>query len=601
MNIITTILFISGCIFLTRDFIEAENMDTHYRIIRHDGLEIKLDLSTQILALDILEDRGWGESEGPVEADLYPTLKSMDLPETAFASASIFMAKAKQVDDGLYAAVEYLCQYGTDSWVGKQEILQRTAAALDQMIHDKSIDRGMLLYCQGFLAAAASLGGQDWDLIKDIQKQANNIKSDFLSEPLKSKPLGFYTWNDTLQKIFQQDRLLQQVMDSQLKIKILGRGLSSDSKTFAAYKNYLSLVQKLTNPFPPEYSGLSQISEIQEDRKYCFFPPSASPETELIKRLFGNKSIPDGFNLADELVRKIQNGEIDLTPGQESGWYDHQLYALEPFVTPEQMPEAKNLEFSPSYQKELIDLFKAAIALTRETHVKQLEIPMAGAAMPPPVIFIYPELSLEPTATYYLRRARSYRFIRELLMVTFGQTALNNVQRLTAVGKVSKSLLEELSEIESLFYGTYLIAAAQIGLDIGTQLPERNIQQRAADQKLAANWIRSVKNDPDVGSDIRMMVPVFYDIERKMTRVWVVLGYSQKPLTVSFKKPPTATITDTSGKKAIADLEFVRTSKELIYPVSAEIYVRKLLNRDELRAVCDKYKTRSAILKALTK
>jgi len=59
-------------------------------------------------------------------------------------------------------------------------------------------------------------------------------------------------------------------------------------------------------------------------------------------------------------------------------------------VTPEQMPEAKKLEFSPSYQKELIDLFKAAIALTRETHIKQLEIPMAGAAMPPPVISFLP-------------------------------------------------------------------------------------------------------------------------------------------------------------------------------------------------------------------
>ncbi|OGB63863.1 MAG: hypothetical protein A2Y94_06420 [Caldithrix sp. RBG_13_44_9] len=186
-------------------------------------------------------------------------------------------------------------------------------------------------------------------------------------------------------------------------------------------------------------------------------------------------------------------------------------------------------------------------------------------------------------------------------MTSFGQTALSNVQRLTAEGKISKSLLEELSEIESLFYGAYLVASRQIGMDIGTQLPERNIRQRAVDQNLAEDWIRSFKNDPDVGSDIRMMVPVFYDIERKMTRVWVVLGYSQKPLTISFKKPPIATITDAKGKKVKVDLEFESIHKDLIYPVSAEIYVKQLLNRDEFRRLCDKYQTRSAILKALAK
>jgi hypothetical protein len=393
VNKIKTILFISGFIFLSENIILAESMDTNYRIIKEDGLEIKLNLSTQVLSLDIPEEKGWGETEGAVEADLYPNLRSMNLPETAFASTSIFMAKAKQFDDGLYAAVEYLCQFGTDTWIGKPEILQRTAAALDQMIQDRGIDPSELLYCQGLLSAAASLGGQDWDLVRDIRKQAEIIKSDFLSEPLESKPLGFYTWNDTLQKIFQQDRLLQQAIDSHLKIKVLGQGLSSDSMTFSAYKNYLSLVQKLTNPFPPEYSDLSQISGIQEDRQYRFFPPSASPETQLIKRLFGNKPIPKSFNLVEELVRKIQSGEVDLTPREESGWYDYQLYALAPLVNPEQMPEAKKLEFSTSYKKELIDLFKAAIALTRETHIKQLEIPMAGAAMPPPVIYIHPELS----------------------------------------------------------------------------------------------------------------------------------------------------------------------------------------------------------------
>jgi len=145
------------------------------------------------------------------------------------------------------------------------------------------------------------------------------------------------------------------------------------------------------------------------------------------------------------------------------------------------------------------------------------------------------------------------------------------------------------------------MAAHQIGMDIDTQLSERSILMKTVDENQTEDWIQSFMDDPDVGADIRMMVPVFYDIERKMTKVWVVLGYSKKPLTVSFKKPPVATITDAKGKKANADLEFESIRKDLIYPVSAEIYVKKLLNRDEFRRLCDKYKTHSAILKALAK
>ena len=42
------------------------------------------------------------------------------------------------------------------------------------------------------------------------------------------------------------------------------------------------------------------------------------------------------------------------------------------------MPEAQRLKLDESYRKELVGLFKALLALTRETHIKQLEVPMVG-------------------------------------------------------------------------------------------------------------------------------------------------------------------------------------------------------------------------------
>jgi hypothetical protein len=37
----------------------------------------------------------------------------------------------------------------------------------------------------------------------------------------------------------------------------------------------------------------------------------------------------------------------------------------------------------------------------------------------------------------------------------------------------------------------------------------------------------------------------------------------------------------------------------LAYPITAEAYVKKLLNRDEFQAHCDRHKTASAILENL--
>lgn len=569
------------------------------RVIRQQGLEVRLDLSTQVLGLEVLEDRDWGRAPGKVEAELYPTIQSVARGGD-FVSASILVAKAKQFDDGLYAAVEYLCQDGTEKFMGKRELLQRVAQALGELKKVEGMEGKPLRDCQSFIHAAAHLGGHKIADTQEVQSPAKELISKFLSSPLKSKPIGFYTWTEELGKIFQQDRLLQEKLDPE-KIGPLAQGLSYDENVKKAYPMYLSLVQKLTNPFPPEYGDLTQALNTPKGKQYSFFPPSRSVETELVKKLYGGSPIPEGFNLLEALVKKIQRREIDLIPKEESGWYDYQLYALEPLVNPELMPEAKRLYLGDGYKKELIDLFKASIALTRESHIKQLEIPKAeaGPSDSIPTIEIYPELSLEPVASYYLRRAKAYRFLQDLLGATFGRDALKNIRRLTSSGRVDKSLAEELLEMESLFYGAFQIVAEEIGMDISAQLPKRSKQAIEADKKMIREWIRTFQEDPDVGRDNRMMVPVFYGAMREKIKVWVVLGYSAKPLSIRFKQEPKATIMDAAGKNVRARLDYRGIQKNLIYPVSSEGYVKRLLNRDEFRALCDEYKTPSAIIKAL--
>src|SRR5262249_17198798 len=145
------------------------------------------------------------------------------------------------------------------------------------------------------------------------------------------------------------------------------------------------------------------------DKKVYFFPPSRAHETDLVTKLYGNRPIPDGFSLVDEMIRRIRSGQIQLKPTEQSGWYDYQTWAIEPLVVPERTPEATHLQATESYRKQLVELFKGILALTRETHIKQLVVPMAGAAAPGlpkrPEIHIRPDLTVEPLATFYRRRA----------------------------------------------------------------------------------------------------------------------------------------------------------------------------------------------------
>jgi hypothetical protein len=580
----------------------AKSMEnTAVRKVRSGDLLISLDLSKQTLGLEIQEDTGWGGERKSVEADLYPTLK--DVPHgTDFVSASVLAAKAKQFDDGLYAAVELLCQQGTKDFVGKREILRQVLENLRNLEGEAGLDTGPLAYCRGLIHAAAGLGGLQLQEIPAVRKQSEKIISRFIGKELRSKPIGFYTWTQELSQIFQQDRLLQEKLNPAI-VPILARGLSEGKSALKPYKAYLAMVRKLTNPFPPEYRDLSEFAEKgQTTSRYCsFFPPSRAHESELVKRMYGNQPIPQGFSLIDALIDKIRSGEINLAPHENSGWYDHQTYALEPFVLPESMPEAQKLIFGKRYKKELVDLFKATLALTRETHIKQLEIPLAGARAPMPGVKIYPELTIEPTATFYLRRSRAYRFVRELLHSTFGEDALHKIHRPVVSVRATKPLFEELMDMEALFYGAYLIVSEEIGMKAASDRDTGSSRGDKADKALAGEWLRSCADDPDVGTDNRMMVPVFHDIQRNKIKVWVVMGYSIKPLTIWFERKPEAVITDAEGNPAQAAIEFESIQKYLIYPVSAEVYVDRLLNRNEFRSLCDRNKTPSAILKAVQK
>jgi len=572
--------------------------------VKEEGYIVKLDLSTQVLSLNVPDDKFSGETKGKiksVEAEIYPTLKNIPEYDLNFISAAMVAHKVKNFDDGLVAAVEYLCRKGSDKITAKEKLLKNLLNTLQKTRVNKE-DVVANLKCQSLLYNALSLGGYDAKVSGKVKNIAKDSLKVFLSNELYSKPIGIYTWNDELKKIFQQDRYLQKPILAEKEIALMSRVVSKNEKTSAGYGSVLTLAERMNNPFPPEYCDFRSPAEKESGKcTYCFIPPSMAHESELIKRLYGNRPIPDKFSLIDALIKEIQAGNISLQPKENSGWYDYKTYALEPFVLPEKTVEAAKLAFGENYKKELIKLFKAVLALTRETHIKNLEIPLAGAAMPEPAIKIYPELTVEPIATYYLRLGNSYSFIRNVLQQYFSDTALAQSYRPMPDGESEsqQNLLDELKAVESLMYGLFLLTAEEIGLIAEEGLVSRKPEQMIEDKEKAAAWIKAFKEDSDLFVDNRMMVPVFYDIQRKKTKVWVVLGYSVKPLVIRYEKQPAFTVVDSKGKESKKKVEFHKENKKIAYPVSAEVYTDKILNREEFRSLCDSLKTQDAILKAI--
>ncbi|APR75755.1 Hypothetical protein A7982_01101 [Minicystis rosea] len=501
-------------------------------------------------------------------------------------SAALLAHKAKQIDDGLYAAVELSADAGAGKLRGKAALLAGLVERLAKAKPEPAV---------ATVLGAAWIGSAGIRLSSDAMAEAvRTVVARFEQNPA-SKPLGFYTWSPDLERIFRRDHLLQQELEGAAGISAIVEAICADADLRTAYAAHLDLAAKLTNALAPDMPDLRGFLATPGKealaRGVWFFPPSRAHETDLVQRMYGDSPIPAGFSLVSEVLRRVRAGTLDLAPTATSGWYDWQTWALETLAAPTRAPEAKKLRLSSAYEAWLEDLFRGLFALTRETHIKQLELPCVGAAMrgrPRREINIRPDLRVEPLPTFYLRRALAYRFVRGVLEAAFGERELSNMRRLRADGPVDAPLAGELRDIEALFLGAYTASMADLGLP-----PDADPAAAAALPAFLA-WRGKLANDPDLSVDARMMVPLFYDQGRGKTKVLAFLGWTERRIEASFATPPRVEV-----REPDVDVRFGAQHDQLAYPVTAEVYVSRLLDRGEMRALCDAKKTRSAIIAAL--
>ena len=507
-------------------------------------------------------------------------------------SVNAIDGKAKQFDDGLYAAIDAAYYRGLE---GRLE----SHVALVKRLYDKV---GPSSPAAPFLAAGLELAGEKVEPASPGEKE--RLLKSFLGNQVESKPIGVYTWTPELQRCFRFLRFFQRpyISPQEPIPQALAKALREDPALAEDYRKALGFYANLTNPYVKRsmLDVLGPDNAANQVRPFCLFPPSTSRETELFNRIFP-LAIPPDANLMRELIRAVKSGKVDLAPRKDGGWYDRQVYALETMLLPGRGAEGRKLLLTKSYKKRMLDAFKALMTKRRETHARQLDIAKAPTAAVQPLERLKPRLRVEPAPTYYLRTARAYDFLSSFLTASVGEEGLKLLHGLRDGKPVEPDLATELAGMRELFYGLYLLSCEDIGLapELGG---EENVDRPACENR-ASEWLAKGFADLDLSRDTRVSVPVAVDTRRKVTRLWMTLGVRMTRLDAEYVKTPSVKPKDGSADWKPAERHSLEGAYYVI-PVDefAEVEVPGLrtFDRNEFRALCDRYKTKDAIIKALT-
>jgi hypothetical protein len=503
------------------------------------------------------------------------------------ASVNLIDGKAKQFDDGLYAAIDraYYLGHG-EAMKGHLPTIRRIFARVAKA--SPAAD---------YLAAGLSLGAEP----VEASTKATALAARFLREEVYSKPIGFYTWDKSLSDCFRVLRFFSlPIQDKAIPVEI-ARVLREDKSLLDDYVKAYTFYARLTNPLVGRSpANLVDGPPLAEGERVSLFPPSTSRETELFGKLFP-MGLPGDAHLIRELITAIRSGKVDLKPRGDGGWYDYQVYALETLLLPGRGAEANKLLLMKPYKMRMLEAFQALMTKRRETHVRSLEVKSASEP-PEAVSSISPRLRIEPNPTYYLRTARSYAFLANFLGSTLGQDTLKSLHGLREGGERELDLDAELTWMRRLFYGLALLSAEDIGFKLSL------LDGEAVDSKLAEDvaqdWLAKIGIDPDLAVDTRVSVPVYYDPQTGTVRLWVTCGVRLTTIEARYVKPPSLRPLDGSGEwKPVEWSQLERTHFMIPVDEFAEVEVQggRVFNRAELRAICDQFKTKDKMVEALQK
>ena len=519
-------------------------------------------------------------------------------------SVNLIDGKAKQFDDGLYAALD-LAYYS-----GHQDVLRSHVDLIRQIAEKLEPDSIAVPY----LAAGLELAGVSFP-VTDEQAKAGFLQQ-FEDNPLRSKPLGFYQWSPELADCYRFLKYFQQqfpITDGKFPdiIQELAAVVRNDPQLQMDYQKAIAFYSQLTNPFVAmslleviDQADLPTVAATQAQRSsgVSVFPASANKEQILFERMFP-LGIPEGTDLMQELIRAVQKGDVDLAPDPDSGWYDYQTFALETFLLPDKGDESCKLLLSARYKQRMLDAFAALITKRRETHIRGLETAVSSeiATLPDPLTTLSPRLRLEPNATYFLRTARAYAVLQSFLYESVGESFLQEIKGLRDGGTRQVNLGDELEDQKLLFYGFYLLSMEDIGLS--NSLMEDELENTDAARALSLEWLEDFKNDPDLSRDTRIVVPVAIDPLQETTHLWGTAGVRLARLDVQFEAGYVPSVRVAGSEEEWKEFEGDIGKTTYYIPIdefiSVEIPRLDCPTREEFRKLCDEAQSKEKLIELL--
>lgn len=317
----------------------------------------------------------------------------------------------------------------------------------------------------------------------------------FLQDPMKSRPIGFYTWTRTLENDFRRDRFLQTPLEP-VEREALRKAMNERSR--AAYEWWIRYRSVVTNP-PMDRHLLQEAGDAE---RVAFFPRARANEIELMELMRrAGEEVPD--DLMGEFLRRIKDGRVDLRPRADSGFFDYQQWALEAYLTAPKNPEGTRVRFGKKYLQRLEESFKTGVTKARESHIKDVAIGMKLASIEPPGPF----LPLEPLPSVYARYAEAFDYLRREL------ARLVDLDKVTTYHpeEPPRSIRCAINEARALCYGLALLACDEIGLQrIGLEGFDAE-----ACLKEARAWMVRFTEDARLARDTRFAVPVFVDVDER--------------------------------------------------------------------------------------
>jgi len=481
-----------------------------------------------------------------------------------------------------------------------------------------------------FVATALALSRADGKvppelgLPADVANQATADRDSFTGKDAVARvTAGRYGWDEGLNRLYLVNRWLArdfpQNEQKQFEAALaLAWAVQADPALASQYGFYEGLYRGLGG-WPADRAGVADYNALLKGRDapsvlkelgtvralqsearakgtaFVFVPAPGEAEVELIRR-----EAARGANLSqgwtEAAIAAVNGGAIAGKPAPDGSWYDYQAYAWAALLTPAGLPEAKKLVWDDGYKKRLAESYRFGFDQTRS---RAAPAP-AGTALTGLAAYVNPDFRLEPLPEYYLRMARSYARLEKALAAAFPPPAGDTLRGRREKGNAAESsLLAEAGAMRDMFFGFYLLSCADLGMApavAGGEVADRNAAAARAEQ-----WLNNWKTDPDMAADVREAYPLGLADAAAPDKGVVyrcVLGVRAVDVEVKYEGKPATRL---SGTSRTASLHLKPTKYTVLVPEVVEVTVagEKPLTRAEFRKICDKNKTRDAILATL--